>query len=284
MLHSLDGSSPVVNSKPVRTPEYSVEIQRSGPALLPAIYRNLHTVTVVLSGEPVVVRDGPGYRHAARFAAGDAGIHPAGPGRRVRWPEGVHCLYVHLHPRLIRRIGEVVLGVPGPDLQSQPRLRDPVIRAIGLELHHLLHARRPPTARTVHDLVMALAHHVTVSYPAPAIPPVEVGTLSLERILDLFRECEPGSYGVGSVAALCGLSRAHFSRRIRALTGLPPHRLALGSRIEASKHLLERREVPLSQVAYAAGFADQSHLTRTFRRATGYTPGLYRRLRGADHS
>jgi AraC-like DNA-binding protein len=42
--------------------------------------------------------------------------------------------------------------------------------------------------------------------------------------------------------------------------------------------------VPLSQVAYAAGFADQSHLTRTFRRATGYTPGLYRRLRGADHS
>lgn len=39
-------------------------------------------------------------------------------------------------------------------------------------------------------------------------------------------------------------------------------------------------ELPLSRVAHAAGYADQPHLTREFRRATGVTPAVYRRLAG----
>jgi AraC-like DNA-binding protein len=34
--------------------------------------------------------------------------------------------------------------------------------------------------------------------------------------------------------------------------------------------------MPLSDVALAAGFADQSHLTRIFKRVTGMTPGAFR--------
>ncbi|MHB1329902.1 MAG: helix-turn-helix domain-containing protein [Gemmatimonadales bacterium] len=33
---------------------------------------------------------------------------------------------------------------------------------------------------------------------------------------------------------------------------------------------------PLAEVAAAVGFADQSHLTRAFKRYTGMTPGAYR--------
>jgi AraC family transcriptional regulator len=46
--------------------------------------------------------------------------------------------------------------------------------------------------------------------------------------------------------------------------------------MEAAKHLLEQGDASLSQVAYAAGFADQSHLTRAIRGATGLTPARYR--------
>jgi AraC family transcriptional regulator len=50
-------------------------------------------------------------------------------------------------------------------------------------------------------------------------------------------------------------------------------------RVESARRLLEDGRQPLSEVALAAGFADQSHFTRVFRRLTGMTPGEYRRTR-----
>jgi AraC-like DNA-binding protein len=36
----------------------------------------------------------------------------------------------------------------------------------------------------------------------------------------------------------------------------------------------------LTDIAFSAGFADQSHMTREFRRLTGLSPGAYRRAIG----
>ena len=60
--------------------------------------------------------------------------------------------------------------------------------------------------------------------------------------------------------------------------------MSLGTRIEAAKHLLERDEASLSQVAYAASFADQSHLTRRFKRVVGVPPGQYAKTYGSTRA
>jgi AraC family transcriptional regulator len=279
MLRSLTLPAPVANSKPVRARDYSVELQHSGPATLPAIYHNFHLVAVKLGRDGLVVRDGPAGRSWARYVVGESSVHAAGPGERVTWPRGAYWLYVHLHPRLIRRIGQATLGAPGIVPRSEASLRDPVIREIGLELHDLIAARAPVAARAAHDLVMALAHHVTATYPAPQGRTVRVGTVPIEEILDAFRDEGPSWEGVAALAARCGLTRSHFSRRVRAITGLTPYAMVLGSRVEAAKHLLEAREASVAEVAYATGFADQSHLTRVFQRATGVTPARYRMAR-----
>jgi AraC-like DNA-binding protein len=159
-------------------------------------------------------------------------------------------------------------------VQMRPRLHDSVVRDIGYHLAGLVQSGLPLDPSAAADLVMALAHHVAAAYGAEGAPPVSVGTRSLEQVLDAFREQAP-TCRVDDVAACCGLSRPHFSRRIRALTGLWPQTMILGSRIEAAKHLLEGG-ASLSRVAYATGFADQSHFTRVFRRSTGWTPGRYR--------
>jgi AraC family transcriptional regulator len=166
--------------------------------------------------------------------------------------------------------------VPGLAPQTRPWLRDPVIRDIGLQLNHLIGVGVPVDMQAAQDLVMALAHHVTVFYAAEAAPGLRVGTLSVEEILDVFRDTAPSWDSVAALAARCRLTRSHFSRRVRALTGMSPYAMVLGSRVEAAKNLLERREASLSEVAYATGFADQSHLTRVFRRRTGVTPARYR--------
>jgi AraC family transcriptional regulator len=46
-------------------------------------------------------------------------------------------------------------------------------------------------------------------------------------------------------------------------------------RLERARRLLERPGAALSDVAVRAGFADQAHFTRLFKREFGVTPGAF---------
>jgi transcriptional regulator GlxA family with amidase domain len=48
-------------------------------------------------------------------------------------------------------------------------------------------------------------------------------------------------------------------------------------RVRAASSLLLHSSAPLSRIALACGFSDQSHLTNVFREATGVSPRCYRR-------
>ena len=55
-----------------------------------------------------------------------------------------------------------------------------------------------------------------------------------------------------------------------------PHRYVLHCRVKRAKELLADAKMSQSQIAFAAGFSDQSHYTRWFRQICGLTPGGYR--------
>jgi AraC-like DNA-binding protein len=76
-----------------------------------------------------------------------------------------------------------------------------------------------------------------------------------------------------------GLSRFHLLRSFAARVGLPPHAYQLRLRIERAMMLLRTGLSP-SDVAGLVGFADQSHLTRHFRRLVQVTPAEYARATG----
>jgi len=80
------------------------------------------------------------------------------------------------------------------------------------------------------------------------------------------------------LAAICRLSVSHFSRAFKTSFGDPPHSYIMQQRIEEAKRLMLVSDEPLSQVALACGFADQSHFCRSFRRAEGASPNLWRRV------
>lgn len=79
-----------------------------------------------------------------------------------------------------------------------------------------------------------------------------------------------------SLAAVAGLSRYYFLRAFRRDVGVTPHAYLTGRRIAAAKALLAGA-APLSEVALACGFYDQSHFSRAFKGCVGVTPGQYRR-------
>jgi transcriptional regulator GlxA family with amidase domain len=82
---------------------------------------------------------------------------------------------------------------------------------------------------------------------------------------------------LSQLAAISGLSTSHFGRAFKASTGLPPHRWHLKQRIEHACAMLADAGASLADVAYATGFADQSHFTRVFSRMIGMSPGAWRR-------
>jgi AraC-like DNA-binding protein len=81
------------------------------------------------------------------------------------------------------------------------------------------------------------------------------------------------------LAAATGMGSFALLRAFRDELGLPPHAYLNQLRVRLARQLLDDGQPP-ADVAIAAGFADQPHLTRHFKRAVGVPPGAYQRERG----
>lgn len=98
----------------------------------------------------------------------------------------------------------------------------------------------------------------------------------LRRVIDYMEACLPQRIELACLAAMVGLSQAHFSRAFKASTGLAPYRWQLDFRIRRAQKLLLNTSASLDQVAEATGFADAVHFGRTFRKHIGVTPAVWR--------
>ncbi|HET7436444.1 MAG TPA: AraC family transcriptional regulator [Thermoanaerobaculia bacterium] len=82
---------------------------------------------------------------------------------------------------------------------------------------------------------------------------------------------------MSDVAAVAGVHPIHLARAFRQYFDCSPGEYLRRCRIERVRELLLTSDAPLADVALEAGFADQSQLTHSFRRAYGITPGAFRR-------
>jgi len=97
-----------------------------------------------------------------------------------------------------------------------------------------------------------------------------------KRVLAYIEERLDTPVSLAELAELARMSVRHFCRAFRASMGCSPHQYLLRQRVERAKSLIATREMALCDIAQAAGFTDQSQLTRTFRKQMGITPAGYR--------
>jgi AraC family transcriptional regulator len=81
------------------------------------------------------------------------------------------------------------------------------------------------------------------------------------------------------LAAVLGYSEFHFNVAFRNALGHAPHEYLIRRRIERAQQLMLATDLPLCQIAAECGLADQSHLSRLFRRVVGETPAAWRKNR-----
>ncbi|WP_443046251.1 helix-turn-helix domain-containing protein [Streptomyces sp. NBC_00335] len=156
-------------------------------------------------------------------------------------------------PVLRRRVGQLhrVLAAPGDEFEAESRLA-----LIGERLRTLLRPRLElPRARA-------------------ASPGTGAGLArSLRELLD---ERAAAGLSLEEAAGLLQAHPAHLVRAFSAAFGIAPHQYLVARRVSLARRLLLDGR-PAAEVAAEAGFYDQSHFTRHFKRVVGTTPGRYTR-------
>lgn len=101
----------------------------------------------------------------------------------------------------------------------------------------------------------------------------------LDAALRHVRDHLAEAIGPRELARAAGLSRSRLHALFRVGLGTTPMRYLREQRLEAAARLLRETRCPIAEVAQAAGFSDQSALTRHFHHHFGVTPTGYRRDR-----
>lgn len=100
-----------------------------------------------------------------------------------------------------------------------------------------------------------------------SLPSVAIALQRLDAAID-------ESVSISELAALAGVNRFQLIRGFRRETGITPHAYLMQRRVSVARRRLARGEMP-AEAAAAAGFSDQSHMTRAFVRYLGVTPARY---------
>lgn len=140
-------------------------------------------------------------------------------------------------------------------------------RLIGTLAHRMAHATILEIDEATDEFLAQVQRRLDGRASAP--PPW------LRQLRERIDGGEPAS--VGELADQFGVHRVHLARVFRDHYGTSLSRQLQRARLVRARRLLTTTELPLAEVAGIAGFADQSHLTRSVRSALGTTPAALRR-------
>jgi AraC family transcriptional regulator len=221
-----------------------------------------------------LVRRG-GYRESFGWHWRDCGprsvaVHPAGELHSEQFLNcEVSSFNVEVPPEWVRRLNgrAAVLGEPFA-------VRGGPAADVALRLYREFAAPDAATPLAVEGLALELLAELS-RHTGPAVGRARPAWLT--RVRDRLQDGFASPPSLAELAAEAGVHPVHlaaaFRRHFRASVGEFVRR----RRVEVACDRLAATDAPLAVVALDAGFADQSHFTRQFKRLVGLTPAQYRR-------
>jgi len=99
----------------------------------------------------------------------------------------------------------------------------------------------------------------------------------LNRGRDFIRACFEKPLSLSEVAAAACLSPFHFMRGFKTVFKVTPHQYLSSCRVERAKFLLERTELPVTEICFSVGFESVGSFSSWFKRLAGASPRAWRR-------
>nr|WP_169618256.1 AraC family transcriptional regulator [Ruegeria sp. PR1b] len=193
------------------------------------------------------------------------------------------CINFHI-PRASITVLEEDLGtrkIETLNIAPGANMDDPTVRGLALALAPAFDSPEQVSMLFFDHVGLALSTHIAVRYgaakePAPP-PPGGLVPWQFRRATEMIDAQIDGAIQVAELARACHLSPSFFTRAFKLTTGMPPYQWMIRRRVEKAQGLLRSTPLPLSEIAYACGFVDQSHFTRVFSRMVGMSPGAWRK-------
>jgi AraC-like DNA-binding protein len=199
-------------------------------------------------------------------------VHWGGPA------EARGCTYRIFYPdcavvqAVLDSVDEAWPGVPYFGLS---RICD---RTLAQRLHHLFNTLETGASSPLESdsyLTTTLTHLIThYANPSPQLPRIGPEKQAIQQVRDYLETHYSQNIALQELADLVQFKPLRLLRTFRKELGLPPHAYLVQVRVTQAKVMLAQG-YPIIEVALHTGFADQSHLTRHFKRFVGVTPGQY---------
>jgi AraC family transcriptional regulator len=169
------------------------------------------------------------------------------------------------------------------ELRSIPKFRDSRIKALMTAVNIERASGFPSGQLFLQSIEVALAAVLvhTYSLSMKGSRPVKGGLSDVGRrnVVDFVRSRISEDISLADMAAVTGVSIAHFSHIFKKSMGKSPHQFVLQQRVQYAKELLLSLNLRVIDIALASGFKTQQHFARIFRRMCGLSPTEYQRLK-----
>jgi len=100
--------------------------------------------------------------------------------------------------------------------------------------------------------------------------------INLDHIQVLMNEHLHGHLDLDTMAQHCQLSKYHFSKRFKELTGYSPVQYFINLKMQHACWLLDLGQQQVKQIASAVGYDDPYYFSRLFKKVIGLSPVQYR--------
>ena len=148
-----------------------------------------------------------------------------------------------------------------------------------LRLYREFLARADGAISTIEALVYELCGHVVKRSSDEFREPAWLSVADA-AVCERFRQ----PFDLAALASQAGVHPTHLCRAFRRFRGHTISDAIIGARVQYVARRLTDSEEPLADIAIEAGFTDQSHMSRIFKRITGYAPGEHRHSASARSS
>jgi AraC family transcriptional regulator len=243
-----------------------------------------HLIFLSLGGGRVW-REMEGVSFEYELAPGYVAIQPGEVPVCWSWDTRLNYSVIGLDPAFLEGVAQRVFGLEPGEFRLLPgeREHDPVISNIAGVLAREAARADAGSALYAESLANILAVHLLRDYalkqvPERGLPTVHARQSDASRpVMEAIRHMQrhyAREITLSELAARVHLSPFHLARRFKQTTGMSPHQYLIEMRVNAARALLEAGsgQRSLAEIAAAVGFADQSHLTRHFKRRFGVTP------------
>jgi AraC family transcriptional regulator len=184
--------------------------------------------------------------------------------------------FLYLHPAAFRNSDR-------GDGVCQPRLyfADSLVWETASKLKNTIESGQGRSLPYLEALSAVLAHELScVNADVAGEPAISRGGLASwqkRAVVDYIERHLGEHVCLLTLAGLAGLSLHHFCRAFKQSFGIPAYQYHVQRRMDVAKLRLADRTSSITDIALGLGYAQTGSFSTAFRKATGWTPSVYRR-------